>query len=150
MGLPYSKQINAAFDSVTPLVSAGFSTLQTTKNISLFLAIIQVLTVLFLALIATILFGVLITVNPDLSTEREMVVTPVVKWVVGLMGRVGWGVGWGMLIVGVGMGLGVTLGVWYTARDPTLRVDGEGEDEMAIGEMKGEDVEAIRKGEAKQ
>jgi hypothetical protein len=51
MGLPYSRQINAAFEEVTPLVAAGFKVLRTTRNISILLAIIQVLTVFFLFLI---------------------------------------------------------------------------------------------------
>ena len=41
MGLPYSKQINEAFDQVTPLVAEGFKVLETTKNISILLATMQ-------------------------------------------------------------------------------------------------------------
>ena len=80
MGIPYSKQINAAFDQVTPLVSAGFEVLQTTKNISILLAAIQVVTVLILGLILVTLLALLISVNPDLEAERAAIVTPVVKW----------------------------------------------------------------------
>lgn len=80
MGIPYSKQINSAFDQVTPLVAAGFEVLQTTKNISILLAAIQVITVLILAIILFILLALLITVNPDLVEERKAIVTPVVKW----------------------------------------------------------------------
>ncbi|PSK58734.1 hypothetical protein C1H76_8690 [Elsinoe australis] len=87
MGIPYSKQINAAFDQVTPLVAAGFQVLETTKNISLLLLAIQILTVLLLALIQTTLLVVLITVNPDLESERAQIVTPVMKWVAGIMIR---------------------------------------------------------------
>jgi hypothetical protein len=47
MGIPYSKQINIAFDQVAPLVAAGFVVLQTTRNITYLLAAIQVLTALF-------------------------------------------------------------------------------------------------------
>jgi hypothetical protein len=67
MGIPYSHEINAAFDQVTPLVAAGFKVLKTTRNISILLAIIQVLTVVFLALILVVLLGVLYSVNPDLE-----------------------------------------------------------------------------------
>ncbi|KAF4553676.1 Hypothetical protein D9617_6g094070 [Elsinoe fawcettii] len=88
MGIPYSKQINAAFDQVTPLVAAGFQVLQTTKNISILLAAIQVLTVLLLALIQATLLVLLITVNPDLENERTQLVTPVMKWVAGIMIRI--------------------------------------------------------------
>ena len=80
MGIPYSKQINAAFDQVTPLVSAGFEVLQTTKNISILLAAIQVVTVLILAAILLTLIALLISVNPYLEAERAAIVTPVVKW----------------------------------------------------------------------
>jgi hypothetical protein len=80
MGIPYSKQINAAFDQVTPLVSAGFEVLQTTKNISILLAAIQVVTVAILAAILLTLIALLISVNPDLEAERAAIVTPVVKW----------------------------------------------------------------------
>lgn len=80
MGLPYSKQINAAFDQVTPLVAAGFEVLQTTKNIAVLLACIQVLTAITLILILFALIGVLFTVNPDLEKERQQLVTPAMQW----------------------------------------------------------------------
>lgn len=80
MGIPYSRQIHAAFDQVTPLVAAGFEVLQTTKNISILLAAIQVITVVILALILLAMLGLLITVNPDLHAERAAIVTPVVRW----------------------------------------------------------------------
>jgi TctA family transporter len=80
MGIPYSRQIHAAFDQVTPLVAAGFEVLQTTKNISILLAAIQVITVVILALILLAMLGLLITVNPDLHAERTAIVTPVVRW----------------------------------------------------------------------
>lgn len=67
MGIPYSREINAAFEQVTPLVAAGFKVLRTTKNISIVLAIIQVLTVVFLGLILLALIALLYTVNPDLE-----------------------------------------------------------------------------------
>jgi hypothetical protein len=69
MGIPYSREINAAFEQVTPLVAAGFKVLRTTKNISIILAIIQVLTVLFLGAICVLLVGVLYCVNPDLEVR---------------------------------------------------------------------------------
>jgi hypothetical protein len=67
MGIPYSREINAAFDQVTPLVAAGFKVLKTTKNISILLAVIQVLTVLFLALILWVMIALVYCVNPDLE-----------------------------------------------------------------------------------
>jgi H+/Cl- antiporter ClcA len=80
MGIPYSRQIHAAFDQVTPLVAAGFDVLQTTKNISILLAAIQVITVVILGLILLAMIALLITMNPDLDAERVAIVTPVVKW----------------------------------------------------------------------
>ena len=67
MGIPYSREINAAFEQVTPLVAAGFKVLRTTKNISIILAIIQVLTVLFLGMILGALVVLIYVVNPDLE-----------------------------------------------------------------------------------
>lgn len=67
MGIPYSREINAAFEQVTPLVAAGFEVLRTTKNISIILAIIQVLTVLFLGMILGALVVLIYVVNPDLE-----------------------------------------------------------------------------------
>ncbi|KAJ4372807.1 hypothetical protein N0V86_008173 [Didymella sp. IMI 355093] len=80
MGIPYSREINAAFEQVTPLVAAGFKVLRTTKNISIVLAIIQVLTVLFLGLILLALIALLYTVNPDLEEERRALITPRLKY----------------------------------------------------------------------
>ncbi|TLD19204.1 hypothetical protein PspLS_09801 [Pyricularia sp. CBS 133598] len=80
MGMPYSKQINAAFDQVTPLVGEGYKVLETIKNISVLLSWIQVLTVVLLGSIAGLLLALLITINPDLDDERRQLVTPVVRW----------------------------------------------------------------------
>jgi hypothetical protein len=80
MGIPYSKQINAAFDQVTPLVAAGFQVLETTKNIAVLLAFIEVFIFILLGLILIALCILLVTVNPDLEEERRELVTPVIKW----------------------------------------------------------------------
>ncbi|EXJ60516.1 hypothetical protein A1O7_04669 [Cladophialophora yegresii CBS 114405] len=80
MGLPYSKEIHAAFDQVTPLVAAGFEVLQTTKDIAILLAVIQVVTALSLILILLALIALLFTVNPDLEKERVQLVTPFMRW----------------------------------------------------------------------
>jgi hypothetical protein len=76
MGIPYSRQINAAFEQVTPLVAAGFKVLRTTRDISILLAIIQVLTVVLLFAILLALIGVLYCVNPDLEVTYQ----PGVLW----------------------------------------------------------------------
>jgi len=80
MGVPYSKQIHAAFNQVTPLVASGYEVLQTTKNVAILLAIIQVCTVLLLLLILLALIGLLFTMNPDLEEERQILVTPTMQW----------------------------------------------------------------------
>ncbi|KAF1357479.1 hypothetical protein EJ07DRAFT_128922 [Lizonia empirigonia] len=79
MGIPYSREINAAFEQVTPLVAAGYKVLRTTKNISIILAIIQVLTVVFLGLILLALIVLIYTVNPDLEHERRTYITPLLR-----------------------------------------------------------------------
>lgn len=69
MGLPYSRQINAAFEQVTPLVAAGFKVLRTTRDISILLAVIQVLTVWLLFCILLALVGVLFCLDPGLEVS---------------------------------------------------------------------------------
>lgn len=111
MGIPYSREINSAFAQVTPLVAAGFQVLQTTKNISILLAAIQVLTALLLFLILLSLVGLLCTVNPDLQRETDELVTPVVKWLASWVFAYGKIVGWFLRvgIVGGTAGLGIFL-----------------------------------------
>lgn len=145
MGIPYSKEINKAFEElnkaygqVTPLVAAAYEVLETTKNISLLLAGIQVLTVLLLALILLALIGLLITMNPDLEEERTEFVTPVVRWVAGWadVGSVGVAAatGFALLIAGAAGVVVFTTGKRRRERvqageDPVEDRDGEGEDE---------------------
>lgn len=81
MGIPYSKEINSALDQVAPLVAAGYVVLRTTKNVSILLGILQILTVFLLALILLVGFGILVSVNLDLVVERRALVTPVVRWI---------------------------------------------------------------------
>ncbi|KAH8669598.1 hypothetical protein BGZ60DRAFT_564059 [Tricladium varicosporioides] len=139
MGIPYSKQINLAFDQVTPLVAAGFKVLQTTKNITFLLAAIQVLTALFLFLILGALLALIITVSPDLEYERRMVVTPVMRGMVGrVMGYAEW-VKMGVWIVGVGVLVGAGAG-WWVTREGVEGVDVMGESvegEVEAGEFPG-------------
>lgn len=152
MGLPYSKQINAAFDQVTPLVAAGFQVLQTTKNISILLAWIQVFTVVLLALIFLELFALLITINPDLEKERQAVITPAVQWFADILMRAAehrrsaFTVFW---VIVIGIAIGSTAGSYYTSRDPTLRID-ESSDLEGSTQLAGEDIEAIKRGETDQ
>jgi hypothetical protein len=78
MGVPYSQEMRAAVDQVAPLVAA----VQTTKNIFILLAAVQVIKVVLLALILLAMLALLITVNPDLEDERAAAVTPVMKWII--------------------------------------------------------------------
>lgn len=154
MGMPYSKQINAAFEQVTPLVAAGYQVLQTTKNISILLAAIQVLTVIFLGLILLAMLGLLISINPDLERERQVLVTPTLKQVAAVAEWIQqcgqiirilfWVVVFGILVGGL-------VGMWYTAQDPTLRI--ESEEEMPsedTDQPNASDIEAVKKGETDQ
>ncbi|PKS07202.1 hypothetical protein jhhlp_005803 [Lomentospora prolificans] len=80
MGIPYSKEISAAFDEVTPLVAAAFQVLRTSRNVTICLAIIQILNTLFLSFAVLVLIGILLSVSPDLEIERNILVTPTVRW----------------------------------------------------------------------
>ncbi|ROV88716.1 hypothetical protein VPNG_10221 [Cytospora leucostoma] len=94
MGIPYSREINNAFNQVTPLVAAGFDVLQTTKNISILLAVIQVLTCVFLCAILLALIGLICAVDPDLVREKNELVTPFVQWLSSWVFSYGRTVGW--------------------------------------------------------
>lgn len=76
MGVPYSKQIDLAFEQVGPL-------LRNAKYIFLLVGAYQILkTIAFgilLGLILLALIALLITVNPDLEAERRAIVTPMVR-----------------------------------------------------------------------
>lgn len=118
MGIPYSREINAAFDQVTPLVAEGFVVLQTTKNISILLAIIQVLTVLMLGLIFAVSVAILISVNPDLEDERRVLVTPLAKWFIHRVPEV---LGRAVYIYAVGFCFFVVGFAGYAAREKKKR-----------------------------
>ncbi|KAK3942872.1 hypothetical protein QBC46DRAFT_423938 [Diplogelasinospora grovesii] len=116
MGIPYSRQIHSAFDQITPLVASGSDVLRTTKNISILLALIQLLTVFLLWLIWLALLGVLITVNPDLQTERQAIVTPVMEWLAAWVKRRCDRMWLEVVIFTVmaGVGAGTWAGVYFT------------------------------------
>jgi hypothetical protein len=125
MGIPYSKQINIAFDQVAPLVAAGFIVLQTTRNITYLLAAIQVLTAVFLFLILITLLALIITVSPDLEFERKELVTPAVREIIEY-GR--WYARWvkvGLWIVVFGAAVG-SAGGWYVTTEVEVVDEVEG------------------------
>ncbi|KAJ6278951.1 hypothetical protein J3E71DRAFT_370149 [Bipolaris maydis] len=154
MGIPYSRQINAAFEQVTPLVAAGFTVLRTTRDISILLAIIQVLTVLLLALILGVLVLIVYCVNPDLEEERQRIITPWLRYVA----RISiWGVA--KFVVGIAvMGSVASAAVWkgIVAKQWVEDVEYEGNvrAEMALEELGeergGEDDAGKGKGKKKK
>ncbi|KUI55580.1 hypothetical protein VP1G_02950 [Cytospora mali] len=111
MGIPYSREIDNAFNQVTPLVAAGFQVLQTTKNISILLAVIQILTCVFLGAILLAIIGLICTVNPGLMKEKDELVTPVVRWLASWVFSYGTTVSWllrALVVVSTG-----ALGVFF-------------------------------------
>ncbi|KAK4944097.1 hypothetical protein LTR10_016430 [Elasticomyces elasticus] len=112
MGIPYSKEINAAFEQVTPLVGAGYEVLQTLKNIAILLACIQVLTVILLTFIFVAMMGLLITMNPDLEKERQQLVTPVVAEITGWLYAYGTPAKWLLRIFLVVSSVGFGMFLW--------------------------------------
>lgn len=113
MGIPYSKEINAAFEQVTPLVGAGYEVLQTLKNIAILLACIQVLTVALLALIFMAMLGLLITMNPDMEKERRQLVTPVVAEITSWVYTYGTPAKWLLRILLAVSAVGFGIFLWH-------------------------------------
>lgn len=134
MGIPYSREINSAFNQVTPLIAAGFQVLQTTKNISILLACIQVLTVVFLFLILLALVGLICVVNPALEKERDVLVTPVVQWLAGWVLVYGSTVAWmlriGVVLVTAGLGVFFWQGSLAGTSVPGTPAEGEVQEEQ--------------------
>ncbi|KAI1848974.1 hypothetical protein JX265_001305 [Neoarthrinium moseri] len=138
MGIPYSKQINHAFDQVTPLVAAGFEVLKTTKNIAILLAFLQVFVALVLVLNFAALIGLLFVLNPETERERVEIVTPVLRWLGAWVLQYG-SVVLGFLKVAIVLGTGgLGLMVWKGGIAGT-RVPGEGGEDQGDGQEGGED-----------
>ncbi|KAK3305012.1 uncharacterized protein B0T15DRAFT_531085 [Chaetomium strumarium] len=131
MGLPYSKQIHHAFDQVTPLVAAGFRVLETSRDIALLVAFIQVLTCVLLFLILVVLLALLVTVNPDLEVERRVLVTPCVQWLAAWV-REPEDRKW-LEFVAFAVAGGVVFGAW--AGSAVMQESGETETKRARGLM---------------
>ena len=134
MGIPYSRQINTAFDQVTPLVAQGFQVLETTKNIAILLAYIQVLTVALLALIVTTLMALLVTMNPDLAEERRAFVTPTMKMLLHQGAFVAWAIGVALLFSAMIGGLYFAIHGW---KSESADVGDEAEKEHEDGNDQG-------------
>ena len=131
MGIPYSREINSAFEQVTPLIAAAYELLSTIKNIAILLSVIQILTVILLTLIFVSLLGFLYTMNPDLATERQQLVTPVMRWLAGWIHEFGETGKWFLraLVVLVLAASGISL--WYgsLAGSRAPRANREGEED---------------------
>jgi hypothetical protein len=136
MGIPYSKEINAAFEEVTPFVAAGFDVLKTTKNIAILLACIQVLTAVLLSLILFALLGLLFTINPDLEKERQQLVTPVMHWLASWVFTYGRAASWSLKVFVVVSIAGFGLFLWESsvAGVSVPKPDEEGLDEEGSDE----------------
>lgn len=133
MGIPYSRQINAAFEEVTPLVAAGFRVLRTSRNISFLLAVIQILNLLLLTTSLFLLIAVVVSVNPDLKEERQAIVTPFMRWLVAWLIDRAWLriLLWGVLS---GAALGGYAG-WYYVQDTPEIDDETSEDDTDISSI---------------
>lgn len=70
----------ALFKDWTPLLNSTLEASQSINRTAPILACTQVLMILILAAIFTALFGLLITLNPDLDAERQQFVTPAVRF----------------------------------------------------------------------
>jgi len=116
MGIPYSRQINAAFDQVTPLVAQAYAVLDVTKNIAILLAVIQVVSVLLLAMILSALVAIIIAVTPDLEEERKTLVTPTIKAILHRGLYLPW-------LVGAAVLFGAIIGgLWFATRGTEVQV----------------------------
>lgn len=156
MGIPYSREINQAFEQVTPLVAAGFEVLETTKNIALALFFIQVYTATTLTLVLLALLGLLFTLNPDLEHERKVLVTPAMKWIAS------WSltkhgapksVAAALVFLFALGGFGFLGWVYYkrSVEDATVENDAPAAGEEEGDELKkGKDVENLKKGKVEQ
>ncbi|KAJ7040789.1 hypothetical protein C8F04DRAFT_1082136 [Mycena alexandri] len=155
MGIPYSRQINAAFDQVTPLVAEGFKVLQATRNISILLAVIQVLTVILLLQILVLLLAILITVHPNLEHERDALVTPALRWGASWLIWISHSNGGasGLVVIGVVVVIAILMGgaggLWATGKNITDVVPEEEDAEEVEGREEGKDGDASKDGKSK-
>lgn len=68
------------FKELKPLVNATFEASQTISRTAPILAWTQGLMIVLLAAIFVALFGLLVTLNPDLEVERQQLITPAVRF----------------------------------------------------------------------
>jgi hypothetical protein len=73
MGVPFSKEIGASLRHVE-------GALEHAKFISVIAVLCIAAITVLMGLIFIALIALLISVNPDLAEERELLVTPIVRW----------------------------------------------------------------------
>lgn len=71
------------FKEIKPLVNATFEASQTINRTGPILAWTQALMIVLLGAIFLALFGLLVTINPDLEVERKQFITPAVRFLLG-------------------------------------------------------------------
>ncbi|KAF2646061.1 hypothetical protein P280DRAFT_464329 [Massarina eburnea CBS 473.64] len=108
MGVPYSREIDAAFLQVTPLVQQIAPLITTAKVVVVVIALVQVFVVGLLCAILGVLVAGVVCVNPDLERERRKLVTPAVKW---LVRRTRWDLLRGLLFITIPVIFAVFLAV---------------------------------------
>lgn len=69
------------FKELKPLMNATFEASQSINRTAPILAWTQALMIVLLSAIFLALFGLLVTLNPDLETERRQFITPAVRYV---------------------------------------------------------------------
>lgn len=157
MGIPYSREINAAFEQVTPLVASGYQVLNTTKNIAVALFVIEIISVILLSAILIGIIGLLYTLNPDLEHERKVFVTPAMKWIASWhpsnLGKRGAPLSVAMVLVGLfaAAGFAFLFYVYYKRKVEDATVENEvGDESDKTNGKTGKDVENVKKGKTEQ
>jgi hypothetical protein len=107
------------FKELKPLMNATFEASQSINRTAPILACTQVLMIVLLTAIFCALFGLLITLNPDLEAERQQVVTPAVRFLVRqavTLGSSAWKI--------VGIPAGIVLTGFGTPQGPSRANEG--------------------------
>lgn len=73
MGVPYSKEVDIVLSSVQDLLG-------TVNYVAITLVILHITIVFLLILLLTAVIALIFTMDPNLSKEREALVTPSMKW----------------------------------------------------------------------
>ncbi|KAK6062500.1 hypothetical protein SCUP515_13309 [Seiridium cupressi] len=79
------------FKELKPLMNATFEASESINRTAPILACTQILMIILLAAIFFALFGLLVTINPDLDDERQQYITPAVRFLLShsaLYGRI--------------------------------------------------------------